>query len=334
MEAIVTAMNRVNGITSVKWRCAWCWWRIMTWVDTRPSHDHTNNSGLRWAKPGEPDAVIGKATMISGTFVLTAGVSLNLGQKRRFEGRGVTGLTNPTGDAFYVDYVAHEMGHQFGAYHTFNGTAGSCSGNRTASAAYEPGSGSTIMAYAGICGTHDLQPHSDAYFHPISYDQIVSFTLGSGNSCAVVTSTGNHAPTIQGGTTGVTIPRNTPFILTGSAVDPDHHSLTYAWDEMDLGPAGAPPPVSGYVVPPHFRSFNPVLSPSRIFPQMADIVNNTITIGEILPSTTRPMVFRFTARDNRSGGGGVDFGTYTINVTSDAPFLVTAPNTALNWYGG
>jgi len=187
------------------------------------------------------------------------------------------------------------------------------------------------------CGTQDLQPHSDDYFHGISFDQIVAYTTGStGNTCPVITATGNQPPNILSGSGGFTIPYNTPFILSGTASDPDGDALTYQWEQFDVGPVAGPPPgVAGYVTPPHFRSFSPTVNPWRFFPRLQDVVNSTVSVGEILPSAAATLHFRFTARDNHLGGGGGSNASYTVAVSGTAgPFRVTAPNSAVLWPSG
>jgi hypothetical protein len=249
--------------------------------------------------------------------------------------RGVSGLESPVGDPFNIDYVAHEIGHQFGANHTFNATTSACSGNRSGDTAVEPGSGITIMGYAGICGTtNDLAQNSIPYFHAISMDEINIFTTAlNGANCVTITNTGNDAPAVNAGSDFI-IPKSTPFALTGSATDPNGDALTYSWEEVDTGPAG------NWNNPtddaPIFRSFAPVAVPTRHFPKLSDQVRGITTIGERLPSYDRVMDFRLTARDNRAGGGGVCFDESAVTVDANSgPFVVTFPSApGISWEAG
>ncbi len=269
------------------------------------------------------DGRIGSANYDIGHVVSTGdggiaglGVVCRAGNKAR----GATGRPQPVGDPFDIDYVAHEMGHQFGANHTQNNNC-----NRVASAAYEPGSASTIMGYAGICPP-DLQNNSDDYFHVHSIIEMRNYIAGLGGGCPVVTNTGNTQPTVSFGANGFSIPIQTPFTITGSGDDPDGDTLTYCWEQYDLGPAGAPSATA--TQGPVFRSLLPTLSPSRTFPRLQNLLNNTTNVGETFPTVSRSLNFRLTVRDRR---GGVNFTTNLYNVSTVAtagPFVVTNPNTA------
>lgn len=345
LAAIATTVNRVTGIfeTEVAIRFV-----LVAGNDaliyTDPNTDpYTNADTVAMLTENQAtlDTVIGNANYDIGHLLHTGpgGVAYTGAVcDNSIKGGGNSGNGNDSvGDPFIVDFVAHEIGHQFSAGHIFNtNDPGGCGPNRGAATAYEPGSGSTIMSYAGVCGSEDLQPHNDPFFNTASFDEIVAYsTLGLGNSCPVTTNTGNTPPFVNAGTGGFTIPKQTPFTLTGSATDADGDALTYSWEEHDLGDAdgtlGNPPnPLEA----PFFRSFPPVSSPSRTFPQWSDLVNNTTTIGEVLPNVTRSLTFRLTARDNQVGGSGVDYAEISFNVTTAAgPFLVTAPNTGVTWAG-
>jgi hypothetical protein len=256
------------------------------------------------------------------------------------KGKGVSIFRSTEPSTITAIYVlAHELGHMFGALHTFNGTTLDCGPSRFAQAAYEPGSGSTIMAYRGgvlpngvyynLCGDEEVVS-TDTYFHTTSIEQIVNYTsFGSGGSCPTFTNTGNNPPSVDAGI-DYTIPANTPFALTATASDPESDGLTYCWEEYDLGSAGPPDTDNGNR--PIFRSFAPVPSPTRTFPQLSDILSGAPTFGESLPTTTRTMNFRVTVRDNHSGGGGVNTGAMLVNVVSNSgPFAITQPSSSTTW---
>jgi hypothetical protein len=344
-SAIATTINRVNGVFEKEFAV-----RLVlisnnnSLIFTNPTTDPFDGNDdavvLLTESQNEIDGRIGNANYdIGHTFSTGAGGVAGLGVVcvTAQKGLGVTGSSSPVGDPYDIDYVAHEIGHQFGADHSFNGNESSCSGgNRNPSTAYEVGSGSTIMSYAGICGSQDIQGNSDPFFHTTSFDEIVNYiSLGAGNSCPVTTATGNNFPVVTTGTGGFTLPKNTPFSLTGSAVDANGDALTYAWEQFDLGNEGINTNTS--TNGPNFRTFAPVNSPTRIFPRITNIVNNSNTFGEVLynGSTDRVFNFRLTARDNRATGGGVDYAPLSFTVSGTAgPLAITAPNTSSTWSVG
>lgn len=235
--------------------------------------------------------------------------------------RGATGIFPPEGNTFAIDYVAHELGHQLGSQHTFNSCQGS---NEVASVAYEPGSGSTIMGYAGLCGSNNVQSGSDDYFHVSSLVQINSWLNGGGSICAEETETGNNIPTVDAGEGGYFIPIGTPFVLTAESDDEDGtEGLTHCWEQYNLGAR------SDYGSPqgnaPSFRSFKPVTSPSRYFPKLSTVVSGSYNNSEVLPQSSRDFQFQCTVRDNNPNGGGVAWDNISFKATSEAgPFVVTS----------
>jgi hypothetical protein len=345
--AIVTTVNRVVGVYEKELAVR------MLLVANNSSLVYTNASTDPYTNE-DPDAlltqnqsnvnnIIGSANYDIGHVFSTGGggyAGLGVVCDATSKAQGETGSDSPVGDAFDIDYVAHEMGHQFGADHTFNGTGGSCQGNRNASTAFEPGGGTTIMAYAGICGTaNDVQTNSDAYFHVGSYVEIQAYIATT--SCGVTAATGNTAPVVSGPASGKTLPISTPFKLTATGTDADNDPLTYCWEQYDTGASGSPTATqTANRTVPLFRSFTPVASPTRYFPRLSNIIAGTTTIGERLPTVARTMKFRVTARDQHMGTagtiGGVNYSTdVDLTVVSTAgPFTVSAPNTALTWIAG
>lgn len=347
LAAMNTTMNRVNGVYERDLAIRMV---LVANTDlliyTDPATDpYTNESGGAMLSQNQTtiDTVIGTANYDIGHVFSTGGggvASLN-SPCGTGKARGVTGLPNPIGDAFAIDYVAHEMGHQFGGRHTFNGGVGSCAGgNRSASAAYEPGSGITIMAYAGICGNQNLAANSIDTFHVKSLEEIVAFITNAG-TCSINTATGNTPPTVSSvGGTIFNIPRNTPFVLTASGSDVNGDSLTYDWQQYDLGPQTSTVPNTDAdgIARPIFRPYLPVASGIRYFPSLQYILNNAnvpppttggFLTGEVLPSISRTMNFQVIARDNRTNGGSINTAAVQVVVNgSSTPFEVLQPNSA------
>lgn len=335
LAAVVTAVNRVTGVYEVDVAVRLILVannNLLIYTTTDP---YSNGSGSTMLGQNQTniDTVIGPANYDIGHVFSTGGggvAGLGVTCVNGSKARGVTGQGAPIGDPFYIDYVAHEMGHQFGANHTFNSTTSSCGGgNRSSANAYEIGSGSTIMAYAGICGSDNLQPNSDAYFHSRSLDEII--TRFGVTSCYVTTGTGNSIPTVSV-PAARTIPIGTPFALTATASDANGDALTYCWEERDLG-AAQTLTAADNGTSPLVRSKNPITSPTRVIPQMATVLAGTIDNQEKRPAVSRSAyTWRCTVRDNRINGGAVNDATVALVVTSAAgPFNVTSQTTATTW---
>lgn len=343
-SAIVTTVNRVNSVFESEVAIR------LVLVNNNEQVEFLNSSSDPYSSPLSRPTLLANSQSVINTRIGSANYDIGhlfctapggLAFRRGVcsatdKAKGVSGLDNPVGDPFDVDFVSHEIGHQFGATHSFNNNnANGCSGQASNESNAEPGSGVTIMAYAGQCGANNLQLNSIPHFQAISYDQITTFSRGTsglnlGGTCGTAISTGNTPPVVIAGD-NYTIPVSTPFMLTGSAIDANGDALTYSWEQIDYGGAYSDWNAPSGNKAPLFRSFAPTTSPTRIFPRITDIVNNTTTIGEILPTIARPINFRLTARDNRSGGSGICYDDVLITTSGSAPFKVTSQATAITW---
>jgi hypothetical protein len=339
MAAMVTTMTRVNGIYEKTISTT------MVMVGNNNQLIYTNASTDPFTN-GNPNTMINEnqtnTTNIIGSanydighvFGTNSGGLAGLGVVciSSAKARGVTGSGAPIGDPFDIDYVAHEIGHQFGANHTFRAASGSCNGNFNNATAFEPGSGSTIMAYAGICGANNnVQNNSDAYFHAASVLEMYA-VLQRANDCSSKISNGNTVPTADAGA-DYTIPKGTAFVLTGTGTDPNGDPLTYLWEQYD-NTNNTQPPVSTATVGPVYRSLTPTASPSRYFPALSSVLaNNLVPKWEVTPSVARTLNFSLVVNDNKATGNQAARDVMTVTVTNDGPFTVTSQTSGGSFTG-
>jgi hypothetical protein len=366
LAAVVTAVNRLVGIyrreAAISFTLVSGTNTIFPDAATDP-YDNSGDGGQLTINQTQIDTIIGAGNYDVGHLFVTSGGGLAstpcvcTNQKAE----GLSGLDMPTGDPFVVDFVAHELGHQFSGQHSYNDSGdGGCT-TRSAADAFEPASGATIMSYCGVCNPRNLQGNSLDLFSVQSLAQIINYRNDGtgGASCGTLTTPGNTPP-VLGALANFTIPRNTPFSLSATATDANDpaNQLTYSWEENDLGPASGtattPDSDADGMARPIFRILPPTNAAStRNFPSLTYILNNanvppvTYTgtsatgavcnfgnciTGEILPSIGRAMSFRVTVRDNNAGSGGVADAAMTVTVDgATGPFRVTAPNTNVSW---
>lgn len=266
------------------------------------------------------------------------------------KGRGITSPSDgiPQGDNFDIDYVVHEIGHQLGGTHTFSNNNEGSGTNK------EVGSGVTIMGYAGITA-QDVAPNSIDFYHETSIEQIQANLVGK--TCPVLTNiSANNATPVLSPIGNYTIPKSTPFVLTGVATDSNAgDALTYSWEQNDDGGTNTGPASSASetkTAGPNFLSWRPTASPLRYFPKLSSVIansNTTLNIGgdagiltEALSSVNRILNFRLTVRDNSPYSsttpvkvGQTAFTDMIVTVNASVgPFLVNIPNTAVTWFVG
>ena len=279
--------------------------------------------------------------------VATIGIVCNLFNKASGWTQYTANNSNPAINSVVGGILTHEIGHQMGANHTFNGRGGNCTSQLGDQ--YEPGSGSTIMSYFGTCNSQNLTSNkADNFFHAASIESML-FTLSFVSSCGINTPLTNALPVVNAGA-DYTVPSNTPFVLKGMATDANNDPLSYTWEQKDegvsadAGALGQTNGVGGYPAiwskkAPLFRTKQSFLTSNRSFPDTTFVLNfannPNDNEGEDLSVANRTMTFSLTARDYKTGGGGTVSDEIIVTVDSlKGPFSVTYPNTAISWGGG
>ncbi len=332
---IVEAINEVNGLYEDEFSIRFTLVDNTSIVYANAATDpYTNNNNVAMLGENQTnlDAVIGNANYDIGHVFGTAGGGVAF--------VGVAGLNGRKGQGvsannlnFSTQTVSHEIGHQFGTFHTWNGANGSCTASQwDPDFSMEPGSGSTIMSYAGFCGVDNTQTFRDDYFHSVSFDAIVNHAVNAIPSVGTIVSTGNSAPIVSAGP-DYTIPANTPFeLVDGTATDPDGDTLTFNWEQRDLGTSQKSLASPDDGLGPLFRTYPRTTDSTRTLPRINELLNNTTPLGEQLPTANRTINFRLNAVDGR-GGVASDAVVLTV-IDTGAPFAILSPNTEASFPTG
>ena len=347
LSAMTTTIARVNQIyerdLAVKLELIADNDKIIFTDATDPYTDNTDNSKLIDENTAVINPIINVNNYDIGHVVTKnegGGIAALGSVCSSFKAEAMTGHPDPKNDPFDIDFLAHELGHQFGANHSFNAIDGGCNrnplDNSTPSTAWEIGNGATIMSYAGVCeSANDVVSNSIAMFHTGSIREMSQFIDDSsqGSSCGTASSLSNQQPTANAGS-DYTIPAETPFQLVGIGNDADSGDiLSYSWEQMDLGNSAniADGDVTG-TDNPLFRVFAPSNSNTRTFPQLPHILANTQSIGEILPTTDRNLKFALTVRDQK--GGVADDEVNLAVIKTSTPFKITSHTTSSSFVAG
>jgi hypothetical protein len=359
VEVSTAAMNLVNAIyerdTAVRFRVVQV---IATTTPGEPLDDKdmeasiAANQKLLDQEVGSDNYDLGHVFAVGEGSGVAGGIGILCDRTKKAEGFSDFAYGDGKPEIVALDMIAHEIGHQMGAHHTFNAT---CGGNafessRAEENAVEIGSGATIMGYTGNCGNQDppnqdLEAFGNGFLHSFSIGQVLGeVRKREGCQAPPASARANRAPQVRVGDTFV-IPSRTPFFLEGETVDPDEEDkdkLTFSWEQVDVGKAPSPPNTdsgSG----PLFRNYAPRKTVQRLFPSLPYVLTAanqpplTYTIegkeylvGEMLPVTTRTISLRLVVRDNRKAddtvAGSLAQAETKIQVVGEAgPFRVTAP---------
>lgn len=339
LSKIVSTVNRINGIYERELSVTFT--LVGNEADllypdpaTDPYSCNYNLNCLLTENQTNVTNVIGAGNYDIGHILCTAGGGLAGVAVTCTDNRKSMGASTSSGPDDFSTSL-HEIGHQFSALHTFNANTGGCYNNGSESSAYEPGSGSTIMSYGGLCSPNNIFSSSDNYFSVASLIQINNYltTNGSANGCGSMSSGLNSISIPQNLVRTYNIPNNTPFVLTADLITPSqaNASISYNWEQYDLGNFGGTEADGGQATEgPIMRSYPPSDTNNiRSFP-IDKILDDSYTgVGERLPEEGRTVRFKFTARSILQGWGS--FATLDsvvkLNISSSqGPFRATGPS--------